>query len=310
MTVTEMKSYLAMIINLEREESTQYEAMYNLRNQTSRLGNYKKIEEPKKPEDIVDRRGLDANYKGKLLAIAGALAAVFGLFIPSSDFFLIGGVLVLLVGGGYCFFGNMVFDDDCKRAMKVYNQKVENYKKLLVEDAKRVDVERVKKAALQSSLNVLESANKKTTNCLQQLYNKNILYPKYRNLACVCTLYEYFDSGRCTTLEGHEGAYNLLENEMRMNRIITQNDRILENLEAIRVNQELLYDSIEAANQKADQIIRGCDRMSNQLNGIQAQGAELNARVAQLQTTSDLNLYVNTCAKRELEYMNRANRIF
>ena len=50
--------------------------------------------------------------------------------------------------------------------------------------------------------------------------------------------------------------------------------------------------------------------MSNQLNGIQSQGAELNARIANLQTTSDINLYVNACAKRELEYMNRANRIF
>ena len=57
-------------------------------------------------------------------------------------------------------------------------------------------------------------------------------------------------------------------------------------------------------------IIRGCDHMSNQLNGIQMQGAELNARVAQLQTTSALNLYVNECSRRELEYINRANRIF
>lgn len=309
MTVIEMKNYLAMIINLEREESTQNQAIYNLNNQIYWLGKYREIGEPQKPLDTVNTRGVDADAKGRLLAIAGALAAVFGFFI-TSGFFLISGVLVLLVGGGYCFFGRVVFDEDYREAVKRYNQKVEQYKKSLVEDAKRVDAERVKKTALQSSLNVLKSANKKTANCLQQLYNKNIIYPKYRNLACVCTLYEYFDSGRCTTLEGHEGAYNLLENEMRLNRIITQNNRILENLEAIRENQELLYDSIQAANQKADQIISGCNRMSNQLNGIQAQGAELNARVAQLQTTSDLNLYVNTCAKRELEYMNRANRIF
>ena len=71
-----------------------------------------------------------------------------------------------------------------------------------------------------------------------------------------------------------------------------------------------MYDSIQDANRKADQIIRNCNYMSNQLNGIQAQGAELNARIERLQTTSDLNLYVNACAKREIEYMNRANRIF
>lgn len=309
MTVTEMKNYLAMIINLEREESTQSQAIYNLNDQIYWLGRYKNIGKPKKPLDTVNTRGVDIDNKGRFLAIAGGISLVIGL-ATGSEFFFICGILVLIVGGGCCLFGRLIFEEDYKETVKEYNQEVEQYKKELAEDAKRVDAERVKKTALQSSLSILKSSNKKTTNCLQQLYNKNIIYPKYRNLACVCTLYEYFDSGRCTTLEGHEGAYNLLENEMRLNRIITQNNKILENLEAIRENQELLYDSIQAANQKADQIISGCNRMSNQLNGIQAQGAELNARVAQLQTTSDLNLYVNACAKRELEYMNRANRIF
>ena len=101
-----------------------------------------------------------------------------------------------------------------------------------------------------------------------------------------------------------------MESELRLNRIITQNDQILASLEEIKLNQEMLYDSIQDANRKADQIFRNCNYMSNQLNGIQALGAELNARIERLQTTSDLNLYVNACAKREIEYMNRANRIF
>ena len=64
------------------------------------------------------------------------------------------------------------------------------------------------------------------------------------------------------------------------------------------------------ANHAGTQLIRNSERISDQLSGIQSQGAELNARIANLQTTSDINLYVNACAKRELEYMNRANRIF
>lgn len=43
----------------------------------------------------------------------------------------------------------------------------------------------------------------------------------------------------------------------------------------------------------------------NQLNGIQAQGAELNSRIAQLQTTSDLTLYENACSHQELSYLHR-----
>lgn len=309
MTVADMKNYLAMAINLERDAYTQKKAMESIRNQTFGLGVYRNFKEPEEPDKTVNERGFEAYFWGRLLIPVCVISLVLALLF-SSDFLLICGGGGLLICGGACIIGKLIYDDDYQKEMKEYNKKVEEYKKCLVDDAKRVDAERVKDAALESSYSVLRSANEKTKNCLQQLYSKNVLYPKYRNYACVCTLYEYFDSGRCTTLEGHEGAYNLLENEMRLNRIITQNDRILENLETVKQNQELLYESIQEGNQKADQIIRGCNHMSNQLNGIQMQGAELNARVAQLQTTSALNLYVNECSRRELEYINRANRIF
>ena len=80
-------------------------------------------------------------------------------------------------------------------------------------------------------------------------------------------------------------------------------------MDEIKELQQDLYDAIEESNCKVGQLIRNSERISDQLSGIQSQGAELNARIANLQTTSDINLYVNACAKRELEYMNRANRI-
>lgn len=309
MTAAEIKEYLGMCIELEKEVYIQNRAIGQLQYQISLLGNYRMVNEPVTPGKTANQRGVNAAFWGMILVVAGAISVLFALPI-SSDFFLISGVLALLVGGGCWFFGRIVYDEDYKEAVKNYNKEAEQYKIELLNDAKRVDAERIRKAVLQSNVDVLRKMNKKSERCLQQLYDKDILYPKYRNYACVCTLYEYFASGRCTALEGHEGAYNILENELRLNRIITQNNQILAKLEEIRYSQELLYDSIQSANRKADQIIRSCDHMSNQLNGIQAQGAELNARVAKLQSTSDLNLYVNACAKRELEYMNRANRIF
>lgn len=309
MTAAEIKEYLGMCIELEKEVYTQNRAIAQLRYNISLLGNYRIINEPTAPGKTVNENGINAMFWGMILAGIGGISIVIALPI-SSDFFLISGVLALLIGGGCCFFGRIIYDEDYKKAVKSYNKKAEQYKVEILNDAKRVDAERIKKAVLQSNMNTLSEANKKSRRCLQQLYAKDVLYSKYRNYACVCTLYEYFASGRCTTLEGHEGAYNILESELRLNRIITQNDQILASLEEIKLNQEMLYDSIQDANRKADQIIRNCNYMSNQLNGIQAQGAELNARIERLQTTSDLNLYVNACAKRELEYMNRANRIF
>ena len=62
---------------------------------------------------------------------------------------------------------------------------------------------------------------------LVSFYSKNIIYPKYRGLVPIAAFYEYFNSGRCDTLTGHEGAYNIYETEIRMNIIIAKLDDCL-----------------------------------------------------------------------------------
>lgn len=61
----------------------------------------------------------------------------------------------------------------------------------------------------------------------------------------MCSLYEYICAGRCSTLEGHEGAYNLYETEMRLDQIITRLDKVIANLGAIRENQFMLFSAIQ-----------------------------------------------------------------
>ena len=229
------------------------------------------------------------------------------------EFFMRIVIIILLPGIALCFaakaINKQLYDELYDEATASYDKSVATYNQLLAADAQRVASENIKKAVLQSDLDALKAANAETQANLKKFYDENILYTKYRNYACVCSLYEYFDSGRCTRLEGHEGAYNILESEMRLNRIITQTSQILSKLDEIKENQELLYDSIQESNRKADKLLASCQNMSNQLVGIQAQGEELNSRIAQLQTTSDLNLYLNACSTLELDSIRRANCI-
>ena len=53
-----------------------------------------------------------------------------------------------------------------------------------------------------SALHSLEKA-------LAELYDENIIFPKYRELVAVSAINEYLLSGRCETLEGENSAYNL-----------------------------------------------------------------------------------------------------
>ena len=62
---------------------------------------------------------------------------------------------------------------------------------------------------------------------LTNYYRCNVIYPKYRNnLVYICSLYEYFDSQRCNTLVGPNGAYNLLEADIKFGVIVERLDQI------------------------------------------------------------------------------------
>ncbi|MEE0110007.1 MAG: hypothetical protein UEP57_03830 [Oscillospiraceae bacterium] len=81
-----------------------------------------------------------------------------------------------------------------------------------------------------------------------KLYAYNVVFGKYRDLVALSTFYEYLLSGRCSSLEGTNGAYNLYETEIRANIIISKLDRIIDSLEAIQNNQYMLYAKITEMN--------------------------------------------------------------
>lgn len=94
-----------------------------------------------------------------------------------------------------------------------------------------------------------------TRRLLQEAYDKGLLYGKYRNFVAVCSICEYLESGRCSELGGPDGAYNLFEQEIRMNLIITQLGLIISELDEIRENQAMLYDAISTGNRLTSQLI-------------------------------------------------------
>lgn len=133
----------------------------------------------------------------------------------------------------------------------------------------------------------------------------DVIFPKYRNFVMVSMLYEYLCSGRCVTLEGHEGAYNILENEMRLDRIITGLDYIVSQLEQIKENQFLIYSAISESNQTLSKILDSNQQISNEVRHLKVQGDELNERIACLQNTSEFQLYFTELNQKELSYMRK-----
>ena len=100
----------------------------------------------------------------------------------------------------------------------------------------------------------LKSTLEKIIDALYQLYNKNVIYRKYRNGAAVSTFIDYLEAGRCSSLDGPDGAYNLYESELRTNLVMDKLDEIVNRLDTIKANQFYMYDQISKANHRLESI--------------------------------------------------------
>lgn len=106
-------------------------------------------------------------------------------------------------------------------------------------------------AAILAHTSALSSLQK----ALDALYAEDIIFPKYRNLVAITAINEYLLSGRCYSLEGPDGAYNLYEMELRQNIVIGQLSNIISNLEQIRSNQYSLYEQLTRSNALVENIM-------------------------------------------------------
>ena len=152
--------------------------------------------------------------------------------------------------------------------MRITNQEniegIQRYRKNLLEKGKTLNDEYA----------LLADERKKTKAVLNKFYSTNVIYPKYRSLPAIASLFEYMLSERCYGLTGHEGAYNLYENELRLGHIISTLDSILSDIKEIKQNQRMLYDVVSESQKMTksmfeQQVINGqvlCDiRKSNQI---------------------------------------------
>ena len=105
-----------------------------------------------------------------------------------------------------------------------------------------------------NNLEYLHEKRGETLKVLSDYYKPDIIFPKYHSLPALTTIYEYLSSGRCDTLTGPNGAYNLYESELRQNTIIEKLNTIIADLEQIKKNQFALYQELTKINATTRQI--------------------------------------------------------
>lgn len=269
-----MTEYLKYAVELEKTVYVQEHTIQQLDSKINSLCVRRGIGIPKKRE-LGSRRGTSALYLGN---------AFVGIGI---------GVLLLLVGNGCLLvqiasslpflFGIIMLIAGLSVLLKARKDKqrlLDEYESKMIDAArmKQLEDERIEREkTIQENLSVqrMELYDKYTESksVLGRLYDLDIIFPKYRNLVAICSFYEYFVTGRCSVLEGHEGAYNIYENEIRLNAIIARLDDVIAHLEQIEQNQYMLYSAIVEGNQKIDKLVTLSEEIASKLDYISEQSA-------------------------------------
>lgn len=124
------------------------------------------------------------------------------------------------------------------------------------------------KALLEQSIEKAESLLKEQVACRKKLYDLNVIFEKYRNVVALSNIYEYLLSGRCGSLEGANGAYNLYESEVRSNLIISQLSNVIDSLEQIKDSQYMIYSKLSEVNVHLNELNSTMKRAANSIEHI------------------------------------------
>ena len=168
--------------------------------------------------------------------------------------------------------------------------------------------EKAKHLFLKEEIEIAEELLKKFYKAQNEMYSCGIIFEKYRNFVAVSSFFEYISSGRCETLEGADGAYNLYENEIRMNMVIGQLNQVIESLEEIKQNQYMIYSAIQESNRQLNALNSSTSRMVSTLGEIKTSAANMESYMSRIEDNTEVIAY-NTertafYAKRNAELTN------
>lgn len=328
LTKEELLEYLKMALDMEEDLYTKKELLEKLEKEYHNNEYLSYSKKPLEERVFITKFQLDSNKSGFTWLGIGIGAFILDVifFSPTTDvaailflfaivaFFIGLGKTILALMNTYYSAKSSITGRICAVTGKAERaRRYEDDLKKWQTEAEEINKENTKRglaqAVLKVNINAVEDQYSSARKTLDEIYAINIIHPKYRNLIAVSSLYEYFDTGRCTELEGATGAYNLFENESRLDRILVKMDKIIVNLDAIRNSQYQLYTAITSANNSTANLLAS---ISRNVQTIEKNGQDISSRLSNIEETgkiikvnSDIIGYNTKRAQKELEFSNR-----
>ena len=200
------------------------------------------------------------------LILGAMIGAVFGNYFRGAIIGSVIGFFVFVLINAYCLFYGIFHI----RKLNDENRKIrDENRNIYLKNKIDIDVSRQRACVVADEIEKIESIYDDTEEVLYRYYEMDIIFPKYRNLLAVSSFYDYLSSGRCDSLEGHEGAYNIFEIERRFEKICDKLDEAIYHLESLENNQYMLYSALQRCTQKAEQITDYLENLDCSIKNIE-----------------------------------------
>lgn len=253
------------IVNVEQLEKQKYALECTIRKIDSKISRLGAPIEVRRGHNPVSEEDTKLNYVQIIILLAATGLLFLGLYAVSlaPQFFLSCFLFLILPEGLVILY--IIASVKGNRESYFENEQKLDAEYSAARKSASVQIEQEKQMAVyyQDARNCLHNTYSKTCSMLQYLYSYNIIYEKYRyDLVAICMFAEYFKSGRCVSFQGHEGAYNIYEQEIRLGIIIEKLDEIIERLDRIEQNQYGLYQALNEISRRQDRILTNLESIS------------------------------------------------
>lgn len=186
------------------------------------------------------------------------------------------------------------------------NKRTEMYHKnryyFWLKEFEKSENERIKKLET-TELVLINTENKqidekyiKVTGTLDMLYSlrlngKLCLHPKYQGLFPISIIYGYFDTGRCDKLEGHEGAYNLYEDERFKQEIKDSIDYLSMKIDNLNGTMIYVGKAVEECNEKLLSLEENGQKMIAAVNKVDKSISNVSNQIEIIEENSTNSAY-------------------
>lgn len=199
-----------------------------------------------------------------LIAIMVFLAGVSSNVKGSMSGFLFYVLLSFIAG---CFYirnlsrAETKYQEEAKSAAKKNQENAAKATALITHNETAMEI-------FNQNFRILKDAQNNIDKTLSEMYELNIIHPKYRYLEACGMFLEYFEAGRTHSLGvngADRGAYNIFEDELYHKIIVNRLDQILQNQQILIAYQQKI---LRTMNEIVAGIDNACERIGQNLDQV------------------------------------------